>query len=121
LEYVPAKLRTEEMYRLAVAQNGEALLYVPWDLRTEDLCRLAVALDGDALRLVPETLRTEDLCRIAVAQDGEALMHVPEPLRDRISALIPPPIPAWGISLLDELVNILDAASSPAPLGLRHA
>jgi Domain of unknown function (DUF4116) len=121
LQYVPQKLCTKEMYKIAVAQDGEALLYVPWDLLTEDLCKIAVAQNGWALRYVPEKLRTEALCRIAVAQDGGALRHVPEALRDRINCPTPSPMPAWDISLLDELVNLLDATSSPAPLGVRYA
>jgi exosome complex RNA-binding protein Rrp4 len=121
LYHVPKELRTVEMCKIAVAQNGQALEDMPEDLRTEQLCRIAVAKDGWALAWVPEDLRTEELCRIAVEQDGQALLWVPGPLRDRISALIPPPVPSWDISLLDELVNLLDATSSPVPLGLRHA
>jgi hypothetical protein len=106
---------------MAVAQDGGALYYVPGALRTAQLCRIAVAQDGLALDGVPDDLRTEDLCRTAVAQDGRALECATEHLHDRIGPLIPPPVPAWDISLLDELVNILDAASSPAPLETPHA
>jgi hypothetical protein len=121
LRYVPWDLRTEDLCRIAVAQNGWALGHVPTQLRTEELCRIAVAQDGEALQNVPEDLRTEEICKIAVEQNGRSLEHVPGTLRDRISALIPPPIPAWDISLLDELVNLLDATSSPAPLGSLYA
>jgi Domain of unknown function (DUF4116) len=120
LYHVPKELRTVEMCKIAVAQNGQALEDMPEDLRTEELCRIAVAKDGWALAWVPEDLRTEELCRIAVEQDEQALLWVPGPLRDRISALIPPPVPAWDISLLDELINVLDATSVPPILETPH-
>jgi Domain of unknown function (DUF4116) len=121
LHYVPQKLRTQDLCRIAVAQDGEALEYVPSKLHTQDLCKIALAQNGAALFYVPVSLRSEDICRLAVAQDRRALEYVPEAMRDRISAFLPPPIPAWDISLLDELVSLLDATSSPAPSGARHA
>jgi len=134
LQYVPEDLRTEELCRIAVAQNGRTLEYVPDLLRTEEMCRNAVAQNGEALQWVPWGLRTEDLCKNAVTQNGLALQYVPQDLRtkanleyaptvlrDRKTALIPSPVPKWDISLLDELVSLLDATSSPVPLGLRHA
>jgi hypothetical protein len=121
LQYVPKALRTEDLCEVAMAQDSRALEHVPLDLRTDDMCRIAVAQDGRALEYVPEDLRTEELCRIAVVQNGRALEHVPENLRDRISALIPLPIPAWDVSLLDELATFLISQISPAPLGIRYA
>jgi len=114
LNHVPQKLRTEAMCKIAVAQNGWTLHHVPQKLRTEEMCRVAVAQDGKALRDVPWDLRTEGMCRIAVAQNGRALEHVPQKLRDRVKALIPSPVTAWDISLLEELVSLLGPASSPA-------
>jgi hypothetical protein len=121
LEHVPEDLRTEELCRNAVAQRGWALQYVPQKLRTEEMCRIAVAQDGWGLQYVPQKLRAEDICRIAVAQIGRALEYVPEHLRDRMNYPTPSPTPAWDISLLDELVSLLDATSSPVPLGSHHA
>jgi len=121
LEYVPEDLRSEEICWVAITQNGRALEYVPVELLTDELCRIAVAQHGAALRYVPEEMRTEDICRIAVAQIGWALEYVPEHLRDRMNYPAPSPMPEWDIALLDELVNLLDATSSPAPLGVRHA
>jgi len=81
LNYVPKHLRTEEMCRIAVAEDGWALESVPWDLRTDEMCRIAVAQKGEALECVPLALRTEEMCSIAVAQNGRALARVPEKLR----------------------------------------
>jgi len=119
--YVPAELRTEDMCKIAVAQDGRSLQYVPEALRTEEVCRIAVAQNDWALKCVPQDLRTEELCRIAVGSSGLALDGVPEAMRDRLRKAIPPPVPAWDISLLDELVSVLGPASSPAPLETPHA
>jgi hypothetical protein len=121
LDYVPQKLRTNEMCRIAVAQKGWALYHVPKELRTEELCRIAVAQNGLALEYVPQILRTDEMCRIAVAQNGNALHHVPRAMRDRMKAIIPPPVPAWDISLLEGLVSLLGTASPSAPSGQPHA
>jgi exosome complex RNA-binding protein Rrp4 len=121
LAWVPEKFRTEEVCRLAVLQNGWALEHVPEVLRTEEMCRIAVAQNGVALEHVPWGLRTDKICRIAVAKDGCALYNVPRAMRDLMSAFIPPPVPAWDISLLEDLVRLLGTATTPAPSGLRHA
>ena len=121
LRHVPEELRTEGIYRIAVAQNGWVFDSVPEALRTEELCRIAVSQTGLALLHVPYKLRTEEMCSIAVAQYGAALQYVPEDLRDRMRALVAPPVQAWDLSLLEELVSLLRPASYPAPPGLRHA
>jgi hypothetical protein len=81
LEYVPKKLRTEEMCRIAVARDGLALYSVPEVLRADEMCRIAVAQNGLALEHVPKQLRTDEMCRFVVAQRGAALEHVPAELR----------------------------------------
>jgi hypothetical protein len=121
LPYVPAELRMDEMCRIAVAQNGCALDLVPEALRTEEIYRIAITQTGEILQRLPEHLRTEEMCRIAVAQNARALHHVPSAVRNRISALIPPPVPGWDIALLDDMVSFLGTGSSPAPSGPRHA
>jgi hypothetical protein len=117
----PEDLRTDEICRIALAQNGGALHYVPKTLLTDEMCRISVAQNGLALQNVPQALRTEEICEIAVVQDDRALVYVPKAMRDRISALIPPRVPAWDISLLDELVRFLNPASPSAPSGPPHA
>jgi Domain of unknown function (DUF4116) len=78
LVHTPDYLQTEEMFRLAVLQNGSALRHVPHKQRTADLCEMAVRQTGAALVEVPTALRTKHLCEIAIAQDGLALAHVPQ-------------------------------------------
>jgi hypothetical protein len=119
LEWVPSPMRKEEMCSIAVAQNGLALKYVPHILRTEDLCRIAIEQDGRALWLVPSR-PTEEMCRIAVAQNREALESVPEDMRAQIEALIPEPIAAWDLSLLNDLAVAFAAPTPLKPSGPRH-
>ena len=84
LAYVPEEHKTVEMCRVAVAQHGEALYYVSIELRTVEMCRVAVAQDGEALGYVPIELKTVEMCRVAVAQDREALRYVPRSLRNML-------------------------------------
>ena len=76
LQYVPDKLKTEKLCKVAVEQDGEALQFVPEKLRTEKLCKVAVGKNGDALMYVPEQLKTESICRVAVKHRGYALKSV---------------------------------------------
>jgi Domain of unknown function (DUF4116) len=77
---VPKQLRTPEICKLAVSQEGRALNAVPFNIRTPELCKLAVSQNGRALLFVPEELKTPEICKIAVSQDGVGLLYVPEEL-----------------------------------------
>ena len=81
LEYVPEPLLTQEICRAAVKQNGWTLKYVPESLQTPELCLVAVFEEGCALVFVHEPLRTLEICRAAVEQNGRVLRYVPEPDR----------------------------------------
>ena len=50
---------------MAVEQDGGALEYVPERLRTEELCRIAVKEDRGALEYVPKSLKTREFFRRA--------------------------------------------------------
>jgi hypothetical protein len=41
LQFVPLELQTDEIIRLAVQQDGNALEYVPYPKITEELCKIA--------------------------------------------------------------------------------
>jgi tetratricopeptide (TPR) repeat protein len=84
LEYVPEKLRTARLYRIAVEQNGSALEGVPKALLSAELCRIAVEQNGAALEYVPEKLRTAELCIAAVKNFSPALQYVPEALKAKV-------------------------------------
>ena len=64
--YVPEEFKTEELCRVAVSNNGFALVYVPGALRTEELCRIAVEDNGNVLMDVPEESRTNARSTIAL-------------------------------------------------------
>jgi hypothetical protein len=51
----------EEICKLAVQQNGDALRYVK--NQTEEICKLAVQQNGDALKYVKN--QTEEICELA--------------------------------------------------------
>lgn len=61
---------------VAVKNNGSALEFVPKNLRTPELCKLALDQDGEALAFVIN--QTEDLCALAVTSTPYALQYVQE-------------------------------------------
>ena len=70
--------------------RGDALQFVPPELKTAELCRAAVEDDGWALAFVPKGLRTAELCIAAVKQADEyALEYVPAALRAEVAAACP--------------------------------
>jgi len=73
LLYVPEDFRTLEICKLAVTNSGYVLQYVPKELRTLEICKLAVTNNGTSLGAVPKEFRTFELCKIAVAQAPAAL------------------------------------------------
>ena len=81
LEWTPENSRSKKLCKIAVEQNWGALQDVPAEHQTEELCRKAIAQNGWALKFVLLPLRTYELCEAAVAQNGWALQFVPSHLR----------------------------------------
>lgn len=71
----------EELYRIAINQNPEAI----WHVVLEDvepnvlieLYKLAVKKDGMTIKYIPEVSRTMELFEIALRQNAHALAYVP--------------------------------------------
>ena len=84
LYYVPENLRTEELCKIAVSDNWYALQYVPENLITDEICKIVVSKNWYALKFVPEKLRTEEICKLAVSEYGGALEYVPDHLKDKV-------------------------------------
>jgi hypothetical protein len=92
LKFVPEILKTPEVCRAAVRNEGSALKYVPDALKTEEMCLEAVSSNGGSilfglhygylLRYVPEVLKTPEVCLAAVQNQGSALEYVPESLKN---------------------------------------
>ena len=78
LEFVPKEMKTEEICKIAVAQNSYALKFVPKEMKTEEICKIAVKQEGTVLKLVPEEMKTEEICKIAVDQEVYSLKFVPK-------------------------------------------
>lgn len=69
-------VQTEELCKLAVKRNGEALEYVKDEFQTEEICKLAVTENGLALQFVKN--KTKNVCNSAVFDNGLALQFVNE-------------------------------------------
>ena len=80
LRYVPEKYMTYEIIELAVQNNGEALKHVPEKYMTDEIIKLAVQNNGLALEYVPEKYMTEEIIKLAVQNNEEAFMFVPSTL-----------------------------------------
>lgn len=59
-----------------------SLAQIPSLLRTPELCRQFVADDGQQLRYVPRHLMTKELCRVALHQSPHAAAYVPKKFMD---------------------------------------
>ena len=82
LQFVPDRSQKEELYREAVSNDGNALRHVPRELITEELCRLAVNQNINALSgYIPEQSRTIGLYVFALKKDAKALRYVPRDMR----------------------------------------
>jgi hypothetical protein len=81
LGFVPKELRTEEICKIAVIQNGSRLFYVPEKSQTEEICKFSVKKDGSSLVFVSDSLKTYEICKIAVSNYGWALQVVPDSLK----------------------------------------
>jgi Domain of unknown function (DUF4116) len=81
LIHVPEEHITLELYNIAIQQNGWTLQFVPEKYKTLELCNIAIRRDGRALQFTPEEYKTFTLYHIAVQQSGRALRHVPKEYR----------------------------------------
>ena len=55
--------------------NGDHLCFY-LDVQTEELCKLAVKRNGEALEFVKDEFQTEEICELAVNEKGIALKFV---------------------------------------------
>lgn len=73
---VPIKLRTDEIFTAAVAQDGFMLSEVPMLKKTYELCLLAVKQKGTALKFVPEKFYTQELLMASIKSEPDMILHV---------------------------------------------
>lgn len=77
-EFVPREFISPELCRVACSQDyGNALEYVPLRMRTEELCGIAVGRDGENLAFVPDSLKTIRICITALLDDAKNLRFIP--------------------------------------------
>ena len=72
LFYVKQELINEEICKLAFQQNGYSLRYVKE--QTDEICKLAVQQNEYSLKYVKE--QTDEICKLDVQQDGDTLKYV---------------------------------------------
>ena len=62
----------EAFCKLAVSQNGYALIYVI--TQTDEICKIAIRHDWRTLQYIKD--QTDELCELAVSQNGCALLYL---------------------------------------------
>ena len=78
----PTHLNNPNIIALALKKNGLALQYVPPHKRTKETVRLAVDQNGHALMFAPREWQDDDeVVKAAVAQDPRAIKWASERLR----------------------------------------
>ena len=88
LGYVPQRGRNRVVCEAAVNETGMALKYVPRKMLDRDICNRAVHRTGTALRYVPPAFIDWNMAATAVENDGQALAYVPEALKDQAVCLM---------------------------------
>lgn len=71
LRWLPSRLKTPELCKIAVSQNGLAIEYVPAELKSVELALIAVSKKPMAIQYIPSIQRTEDVCLVAVEGDPD--------------------------------------------------
>ena len=66
----------DEIFEIAVKQNGLALKYVDYDRQTDNIIELAVSQNGLALEYVHYDKQTDKIIELAVTNNGCALEYV---------------------------------------------
>jgi hypothetical protein len=69
-----------ELAKLAVELEPDALAYIPMNLRTVELAKIAIEQDPDMLAFVPKEIMTLELAMMAMQQDTDAFTYVPKEL-----------------------------------------
>jgi hypothetical protein len=82
LEFIqPSTTGYTKLCKIAISQDGNALVYIPIDSRTPELCEMAVSQKGEMWRYVPPELpEYADICKIAVSQNPKVLIQMPRDL-----------------------------------------
>lgn len=75
--FVPSKYKSYEFCKKVVEFAPLAIMHVPRGLQTNELQKIAVSKNINALRCIPEDLKTTDLCLIAYLKNNKALDFIP--------------------------------------------
>ena len=73
---------SEDIYKLAIKQNGLAINYIPENIIKsnigEKLCELAVKQNFNALKFIIPEKQSFNICKIALQNDGHTLQYISE-------------------------------------------
>lgn len=73
IKFVPAEMRTYEIYLAAVKRDYYAFLEVPNSFQTPEMCLAAVTGNGCGIKYIPDAKCTMEVRMAAVKQNGMAL------------------------------------------------
>jgi hypothetical protein len=76
MDLLPEKLQTEEMFSIAIEQNGNNLQYIPKELITKKLCDLAFKNKKSGLEYIPEKYITKKQCLDAINKYPHFLSYI---------------------------------------------
>ena len=82
IPYIPYDYVDEELYTIAVENDGEALQYIPLEYKTKELCEHAVKNKGKAIQYVPTKCLTTQMVHNVVKNDGSLLEYIPKSMID---------------------------------------
>jgi hypothetical protein len=84
---MPNTPRYDELCKIAIKSNMNALDNIPLEYRTMELYKIAI-MNGYELYRIPLDNFNDDeqleLCKIAVSKNGKAIHYVPDHLEDKI-------------------------------------
>lgn len=83
LKHIPKKEQTQEICKVAINQNPNALQYASKKCIDAKTCLEAVKRDGNIFRYVPDRLKTKHMCWLAVNIDPNLLDKVPDRLKTK--------------------------------------
>ena len=78
LEYVPDKLKTQEMCERAVEKNPGCLKHVPDHFKAQEMCIKAVKKEVESLEHVPNHCKAGEMCKRATEADLYTLVFCPD-------------------------------------------
>lgn len=78
LQHIPTRFLSNEMFLLAIKQNGLAIKFINHTHQTSELAYLAVSKSFLAFEYINQNCLTPEICMEVVKQNGSFLRYIPE-------------------------------------------